>query len=69
MNCKRYEECRMLISDSVRQRIDLSREVGDDEIREMIDELVVQMGRKYALSLAQRQELGDRKSTRLNSSH
>ena len=46
----------MLISDSVRQRIDLSREVGDDEIREMIDELVVQMGRKYALSLAQRQE-------------
>ena len=48
----------MLISDSVRQRIDLSREVGDDEIREMIDELVVQMGRKYALSLAQRQELG-----------
>ncbi len=58
MNCKRYEECRMLISDSVRQRIDLSREVGDDEIREMIDELVVQMGRKYALSLAQRQELG-----------
>lgn len=45
----------MLISDSVRQRIDLSREVGDDEIREMIDELVVQMGRKYALSLAQPQ--------------
>lgn len=43
----------MLISDSVRQRIDLSREVGDDEIREMIDELVVQMGRKYALSLCQ----------------
>jgi hypothetical protein len=27
MNCNRYEECRAVISDSVRQRIDLSREV------------------------------------------
>ncbi len=58
MNCNRYEECRAVISDSVRQRIDLSREVSDDEIREMIDGMVVQMGRKYALSLTQRQELG-----------
>jgi len=32
--------------------------VDDAEIQEMIDELVVQMGRKYALSLMQRQELG-----------
>lgn len=55
---KRYEECREYISSQVRQRIDLSREVEDDEIREMIDDLVVQTGRKYALSLAQRQELG-----------
>ena len=54
----RYEECRKYITDSVRQRIDLSREVEDAEIQEMIDELVVQMGRKYALSLEQRQELG-----------
>ena len=54
----RYETCRAFISDSVRQRIDLSREVEDDEIRDMIDELVVQMGRKYALSLTERQELG-----------
>lgn len=55
---QRYEQCRKYIADSVRQRIDLSREVEDVEIQEMIDELVVQMGRKYALSLAQRQELG-----------
>lgn len=54
----RYEECRKYICDHVRQRIDLSREVDDAEIQEMIDELVVQMGRKCALSLAQRQELG-----------
>jgi len=54
----RYEQCREQISDTVRQRIDLSREVEDSEIQDMIDTLVVQMGRKYALSLAQRQELG-----------
>lgn len=56
----RYAECREYITDSVRQRIDLSREVEDAEIQEMIDELVVQTGRKYALSLEQRQELGKR---------
>lgn len=55
---RKYEECREYITGSVRQRIDLSREVGDAEIQEMIDELVVQTGRKYALSLSQRQELG-----------
>lgn len=54
----RYEECREQISNIVRQKIDLSREVEDSEIQDMIDTLVVQMGRKYALSLAQRQELG-----------
>lgn len=54
----RYEECREQISNIVRQKIDLLREVEDSEIQDMIDTLVVQMGRKYALSLAQRQELG-----------
>lgn len=55
---ERYEECRKYISDSVRQRIDLSREVEDVEIQEMIDELIVKLGRKYALSLNERHELG-----------
>lgn len=54
----RYEACREQISNTVRQRIDLSREVEDSEIQDMIDTLVVQMGRKHALSLAQRQTLG-----------
>lgn len=54
----RYEACRVSITDTVRQRIDLTREVEDDEIQDMIDALIVQMGRKYALSLAQRQTLG-----------
>lgn len=54
----RYEECRKLISDTVRQRIDLSREVDDREIQEIIDELVIQTSRTYALSLKERQALG-----------
>ena len=51
-------ECREYISDRVRQQIDLSREMEDAEIQEIIDALIIQMGRKYALSLSQRQELG-----------
>lgn len=54
----RYLECRNKISSHVRQKIDLSREVEDSEIQEMIDSLIVQAGRKYSLSLKERQELG-----------
>ncbi len=57
-NTDRYDECREQISTIVREKIDLSREVKDCEIQDMIDTLVVQMSRKYGLSLAQRQELG-----------
>ena len=42
----------------MRERIDLSREVDDAEIQDMIDELVVRLGRSHALSLEERQELG-----------
>ena len=54
----RYQKCRNEISSHVRQKIDLSREVEDSEIQELIDGMIVQMGRKYALSLKERQELG-----------
>jgi pilus assembly protein CpaF len=54
----RYENCKKIINDNVRDRIDLSREVSDEEIQELIDSLVVSLGRKYALSLEERQELG-----------
>lgn len=54
----RYQKCRNEISSHVRQKIDLSRKVEDVEIQEMIDSLIVQMGRTYALSLKERQELG-----------
>lgn len=54
----RYQKCRNEISSCVRQKIDLSREVEDSEIQELIDGMIVRMGRKYALSLKERQELG-----------
>lgn len=53
-----YEKWKQQITSSVRGRIDLSREVSDSEIQEMIDELVIGLGRKEGLSLAQRKELG-----------
>lgn len=54
----RYETCKNQISESIRQKIDLSREVTDAEIQDMINDMVVSLGRKYALSLDERQELG-----------
>ena len=53
-----YEKWKQEITSNVRGRIDLSREVSDSEIQEMIDELVMGLGRKDGLSLEQRKELG-----------
>ena len=57
-SAKKYEEWKQRISDNVRGRIDLSREVPDAEIQEMIDALIVGLGRSCGLSLVQRQKLG-----------
>lgn len=53
-----YETCKRQIANNVRERIDLSREVPDEEIQEMIDDLVMGLGRSVGLSLEQREELG-----------
>lgn len=53
-----YETCKQQIASSVRERIDLSREVSDSEIQEMIDDLVIGLGRSVGFSLEQREELG-----------
>lgn len=59
MGCNtKHEEWRQRIANSVRGCIDLSREVSDEEIQEMIDSQIVGLGRICGLSLAQRQELG-----------
>lgn len=57
-SAKKYEEWKQRISDNVRGRIDLSREVPDAEIQEMIDAMIVGLGRSCGLSLVQRQKLG-----------
>lgn len=55
---ERYEQCRQTVEERLRQKIDLSREVSDEEVREMIDEMVIHCSRQYALSLKDRQQLG-----------
>ena len=55
---KTYEECKQRISSNVRGCIDLSREVPDNEIQDMIDGFIVGLGRSCGLSLLERQELG-----------
>lgn len=55
---KKYEEWKQRISSSVRGCIDMSREVPDNEIQDMIDNLIVGLGRSCGLSLIERQELG-----------
>ena len=55
---ERYEQCRQTVEEGLRQKIDLSREVSDEEVREMIDEMVIHCSRQYALSLKDRQQLG-----------
>ncbi len=55
---ERYEQCRQTVEEGLRQKIDLSREVSDEEVREMIDGMVIHCSRQYALSLKDRQQLG-----------
>ena len=57
-NNSRYEICRQKIINEIYAKIDLSREVSDLEIQSMIDDMVINYGRGYALSLTERNELG-----------
>ena len=43
---ERYEQCRQTVEEGLRQKIDLSREVSDEEVREMIDEMVIHCSRQ-----------------------
>lgn len=58
MEDNKYEQCRREINARLREKIDLSREISDTEIHDMIDDLVSSLGRSYALSMEQRNELG-----------
>lgn len=53
----RYEICRQELAGQLRQQIDVTREVPDEEIQNMIDELMIQHAHRYALTLEERQRL------------
>ena len=53
----RYEKCRQEITQRLRQQIDFTREVSDEEIQNMIDDMIVSSGHIYALALEERQRL------------
>lgn len=54
----RYEQCKREIGIQLREKIDLSRDVSDEEIHDMLDDLISSTSRSYALSMRQRDELG-----------
>lgn len=53
-----FENCKENCKREIRNRIDYSREVTDDEIHEIIDELVIKEGKKSSLSILEREQLG-----------
>ncbi len=53
-----FDETKTRLKERLLERIDFSREVSDIEIREMIDEEIVLVGRYLYLSLAQKNRLG-----------
>ena len=52
-----YEEIRGRVRESILGRIDYSRETGDDQILEMIDEEIVRAGRDHPLLLEERKRM------------
>ncbi len=45
------------LKEAVQERISLSREMSDEEIRELIDQVIIQKGRGYGLNYEQKKEL------------
>ncbi len=53
----RYEICRRDMEDKLREQIDFTREVPDEEIQGMIDDLMLRNGHSYSLNLEERKRL------------
>ena len=51
------EERRKILKEKLLESIDYSRESSDEEIRELIDEMLVREGREKPLSLSERSRL------------
>lgn len=54
---KSIKTIRTELKEAVLERISLSREMTDEEIRELIDQVIIQKGREYGLTYRQKQEL------------
>lgn len=52
------EECKENCKKELRNRLDYSREVTDEEVQELIDTLVIKEGKKKALSILEKEQLG-----------
>ena len=53
----RQDELRKQLKDKLNAGIDYSREISDEEMQELIDELLIKEGKKQALSLAEKEKL------------
>ncbi len=53
----RYISCKEEIYQQIMQEIDLSREISDEEMQDLIDDMVISKGRRYDLALIERQKM------------
>lgn len=55
---KRYDELKKTLQEKVLEKIDYSRELTDDEVKEVIADTVLQAGREGRFKLAEKERLG-----------
>ncbi len=53
----RQDELRKQLKDKLNAELDYSKEISDEEMQELIDELLIKEGKKQALSLAEKEKL------------
>lgn len=53
----RQDELRKQLKEKLNAELDYSREISDEEMQELIDELLIREGKKQALSLAEKEKL------------
>lgn len=54
---ERYERCRQEITNRLREQMDFTREVSDEEIQNMLDDMIIDSKKTYALTLEERRRL------------
>ena len=52
-----YEEIKKQLREKLSEEIDYSREISDEEMQDLIDSILIREGRKYPISLGQKQML------------